>query len=168
MKKRIVMPLYAAVLTLGLAVAPVMASVDPFCPVEVETYTYGPLDELRINKVYPLSIADDPSAIPTEDFERNGRRYYMLDTIGDNSDSEVVTYTVVYGSVAFTRDAGYVGTSGQSGFRPFDIDSFRRDTAPDLLPLFVCVGCAVMAAVIVFCANKAKQGRFKSFYGKKR
>ena len=49
MKKRIVMPLYAAVLTLGLAVVPVMASVDPFRPVEVETYTYGPLDELRIN-----------------------------------------------------------------------------------------------------------------------
>ena len=157
MKKQIVTLLYTAALTLGLALVPVMASVDPFCPVEVETYTYGPLDELHINKVYRLSIADDPSAIPMEDFERNGRNYYMLDMIVDDSDSEVVTYTVVYGSVELTRDAGYVGTSGQFGFQPFDVDFFRKDTDPDLLPLFVCAGCAVMAVAIVFCANKAKQ-----------
>ena len=157
MKKRIVMLLYAAVLTLGLAVAPVMASEDPFCPVEVETYTYGPLDELRINKVYQLTMADDPSCIPTEDFEHNGRRYYLLDMIADNTDSEVVTYTMVYGSVDLFRDEGYAATSGQSGFRPVDADSFRKDTDSDLLPLFVCVSCAVMAAAIVFCANKAKQ-----------
>ena len=168
MKKRIVMLLYASVLTLELAVAPVMASVDPFYPVEVETYTYGPLDELRINKVYQLSVADDPSGIPTEDFERNGRRYYLLDMIADNTDSKVVTYTVVYGSVELTRAEGYASTYGQSGFRPFDADSFRNDTDSDFLPLFICVSCAVMAAAIVFCANKAKQRRLKSFYGKNR
>lgn len=173
MKKQIVMLLYAAVLTLGLAVVPVMASVDPYCPVEVETYTYGPFDELRINKVYRLSVSDDPSTIPTEDFERNGRRYYLLDLIVDNTDSEVVTYTVVYGSVELTRAEGYASTYGQSGFRPFDADSFRDDTDSDLLPLFVCVGCAVMAAAIVFCADKAKQSkakqrRLKSYYGKNR
>ena len=78
MKKQIAMLLYAAVLTLGLAIVPVMASVDPFCPVEVETYTYGSFDELRINKVYRLSVYDDPSGIPTEDFERGGRRYYYF------------------------------------------------------------------------------------------
>ena len=168
LKKRIVRQLYVAVLTLGLAVAPVMASVDPFYPVEVETYTYGPLDELRINKVYRLSVSGDPSAISTEDFERNGRRYYLLDMIADSSDSEVVTYTVVYGSVELTRAEGYASTYGQSGFRPFDADSFRNDTDSDLLPLFVCMGCAVIATAIVFCTNKAKQGRFKSQDGKNR
>ena len=167
MKKRIVLLLYAAVLTLGLAVAPVMASVDPYCPVEVETYTYGPFDELRINKVYRLSVPDDPSAIPTEDFERNGRRYYLLDMIADNTDSEVVTYTVVYGSVELTRAEGYASTY-ESGFRPFDADSFRNDTDSDFLPLFVCVSCAVIATAIVFCTNKAKQGRSKSQNGKNR
>ena len=166
MKKQIDMLLYAAVLTLGLAVAPVIASVDPYCPVEVETYTYGPFDELRINKVYRLYVSDDPSAIPTEDFERNGRRYYLLDMIADNTDSEVVTYTVVYGSVELTRAEGYASTYGQSGFRPFDADSFRNDTDSDLLPLFVCMSCAVIATAIVFCTNKAKQGRSKSQYGK--
>ena len=134
-----------------------MASVYPYCPVEVETYTYGPFDELRINKVYRLHLSDDPSAIPTEDFERNGRRYYLLDMIADNTDSEVVTYTVVYGSVELTRAEGYASTYGQSGFRPFDADSSRNDTDSNLLPLFICVSCAVMAAAIVFCANKAKQ-----------
>ena len=168
LKKRIVMLLHIAVLTLGLTVLPVMASADLPRPVEVETYTYGPLDELRINKVYQLTATDDPSSIPTEDFERNGRRYYFLDMIADNTDGEVVTYTVVYSSVELTRDAEYVGASGQSEFQPFDVDFFRKVTDPDLLPLFVCVGCTVMAVVIEFCANKTKQGRFKSFYGKNR
>ena len=41
----------------------------------------GPLDELRIDKVYQLSQGDDPSGIPTGDFERNGRLYYLLDMV---------------------------------------------------------------------------------------
>ena len=88
MKKRIAMLLYAAVLTLGLAIVPVMALADPFCPVEVETYTYGPFDELRINKVYQLLPTDDPSGIPAEDFELNGRRYYLLGMVVDDTDQE--------------------------------------------------------------------------------
>ena len=50
-------------------------------PVSVEEYTYGPLDELRINKIYQLSLSDDPSGIPTEDFDRNGWHYYLLDMV---------------------------------------------------------------------------------------
>lgn len=166
MKKRTVMLLCAAALTLGLAAAPALASAGPIYPIEEEAYTYGPLDELRINKVYKLSVADDPSCIPTEDFERNGRRYYLLDTIAGNNDGEVVTYTVVFGSVDLTRDEGYAAAHGQSGFRPLDADSFKKGMDPDLLPLFVCMSCAVTAAVIVFCSNKAKQRRFKPRYGK--
>ena len=41
-------------------------------PISVEEYTYGDFDELRIQKVYQLSLSDDPAGIPTEDFERNG------------------------------------------------------------------------------------------------
>ena len=33
----------------------------------------------RINKVYQLSLSDDPSGIPRSDFVRNGRLYYLLD-----------------------------------------------------------------------------------------
>ena len=46
-----------------------------FYPISVEEYTYGEAEEPRINKVYQLSLSDDPSGIPTEDFVRNGRQY---------------------------------------------------------------------------------------------
>ena len=154
MKKRIAMLLYAAVLTLGLTVVPVMASADPFSPVEVETYTYGPFDELRINKVYRLSVSDDPSGIPTEDFEGGGRRYYLLGMVVDDTDSDMITYTAIFGSAELTGS----GASGRFGFRPFDIDSFRNGADSDLLPLFICVGCAVMASVIVLCGIQTKRG----------
>ena len=91
MKKRIVMLLCAAVLTLSLTATPAMASAWPFIPIEVETYTYGPFDEPRVNKVYRLSQSDDPSGIPTEDFERGGRRYYLLDMISANTDHVTVS-----------------------------------------------------------------------------
>ena len=50
-----------------------------YYPISVEEYTSGDLDEPRINKTYQLSLSDDPGLIPTEDFVRNGRRYYLLD-----------------------------------------------------------------------------------------
>ena len=55
-----------------------------FYPISVEEYTYGEAEEPRINKVYQLSLSDDPSGIPTEDFVRNGRRYYLLDMTRKN------------------------------------------------------------------------------------
>ena len=42
-----------------------------FYPISVEEYTYGEAEEPRINKVYQLSLSDDPSGIPTEDFVRS-------------------------------------------------------------------------------------------------
>ena len=106
MKKRIVMLLLTAVLTLSLAMSPVTASVGLFCSIEVEAYTYGPLDEPRVNKVYRLPAADAPSGIPTEDFERGGRRYYLLDMISANTDHETVTYTAAFGSVELAKATG--------------------------------------------------------------
>ena len=65
-----------------------------YYPISVEEYTYGDLDELRINKVYQLSLSDDPSLIPTEDFVRNGRRYYLLDmTRKDEVGVDIQTHT---------------------------------------------------------------------------
>ena len=101
MKKRIVMLLCTAVLTLGLAMAPAMASGGPFYPIKVDEYTYGPLDELRIEKVYQLSLSDDPSGIPTEDFVRGGRHYYLLDMIKEDEvgvDTQDYTDTITVDS----------------------------------------------------------------------
>ncbi|MFQ7749546.1 MAG: hypothetical protein ACLRJV_20615 [Eubacteriales bacterium] len=50
-----------------------------YYPISVEEYTYGEAEEPRINKVYQLSLSDDPSGIPRSDFVRNGRLYYLLD-----------------------------------------------------------------------------------------
>jgi len=52
-----------------------------YYPIKVEEYTSGPLDELRIGKVYQLSLNDDPSGILTENFERGGRLYYLLNMV---------------------------------------------------------------------------------------
>ena len=139
MKKRIATLLCTAVLSLGLTVAPATASAGPFNPIEVETYTYGPFDELHVNKVYQLSVTDDPSGIPTEDFEQGGRRYYLLDMTVASADNETVIYTATFGSAE-------LGQPGQQALYT------ETDTGLGLLLILICAG-AVMAAL---CAIEAK------------
>lgn len=101
MKKRILMLLCAAVLAISIAAPPALAVGGPFYPISVEEYTYGSFEELRINKVYQLSLSDDPDRIPTEDFERNGRRYFLLDMIRENEvgvDTQDYTDTITQDS----------------------------------------------------------------------
>ena len=149
MNKRIAILLCIAVLSLGLTVAPAMASAGPFSPIEVETYTYGPLDELRVNKVYQLSQSDDPSGIPTEDFQQGGRRYYLLDLTIANADNETVTNTAIFGSVELAR------MSGQPGHQALYTET---DTGLGLLLISICAG-AVMTAL---CAIEAKHSPQRS------
>lgn len=95
MRKRILGLFFAFVLTLCMAV-PALAK-ETFYPVSVDEYTAGDFDELRINKVYHLSLSDDPSGIPTDDFVRNGRHYYLLDLIRKDEvgvDTQPYTKTV--------------------------------------------------------------------------
>ena len=98
-----------------------------YYPIKVEEYTAGPLDELRIDKVYQLSLGDDPSGIPTEDFTRNGRLYYLLDMVRKDEvgvDTQTHTETVTLASdtdkmdailqrldaeMEFTTEDGYTG-----------------------------------------------------------
>lgn len=99
-----------------------------YYPIKVEEYTSGPLDEPRIDKVYQLSLGDDPSGIPTGDFERNGRLYYLLDMVRKDEigvDTQTHTETVTMASdtnkmddilqrldaeMEFTSEDGYTGT----------------------------------------------------------
>ena len=157
MKKRIVTLLCTTILTLGLAAAPAMASAGPYSPIEVEAYTYGPLDEPRVNKVYRLSATDDPSRISTEDFVRGNRRYYFLDMIVDNADREVVTYTAVFGSEELTKGELYAGTSDKSGHQALYAGIAGMGNGLDLLPFWVCAGCMAIAAAIELCDIKSKQ-----------
>ena len=70
-----------------------------YYPISVEEYVGGDFDEPRIQKVYQLSLDDDPSLIPTDDFERNGRLYYLLDMtrkdeVGVDTKPHVQTLTI--------------------------------------------------------------------------
>ena len=96
-------------------------------PISVEEYTYGDFDELRIQKVYQLSLSDDPAGIPTEDFERNGYVFHLLDLIRKDEvgvDTQTHTETVTMdsptgelsevlkmldGQKDFTTEDGYTG-----------------------------------------------------------
>ena len=78
----------------AMAAEPEAGQSASYYPISVEEYTYGPLDELRVNKTYQLSLSDDPSLIPPEDFIRNGRRYYLLDmTRKDEVGVDIQTHT---------------------------------------------------------------------------
>lgn len=97
-------------------------------PVEVQEYTAGDLDEPRISKTYELSLTDDPALIPTEDFERSGRTYTLLDIIKENQTEtdtkehiEVITLETDTSDMAeilqllepeleITTEDGYTGT----------------------------------------------------------
>ena len=70
-----------------------------YYPISVDEYIGGDFDEPRIQKVYQLSLDDDPAKIPTEDFVRNGRLYYLLDMtrqdeIGVDTKSYIQTVTL--------------------------------------------------------------------------
>ena len=127
MKRQITMLLCVLFALLSTATLPALAAETQY-PISVEEYTYGPLDEPRINKVYQLSLSDDPSGIPTGDFERNGRHYYLLDlTRQDNVgvDTRLYTETITMdsdtgelsailkkldGAKEATTEDGYAGT----------------------------------------------------------
>ncbi len=51
-------------------------SASHYYPVSVAKYTAGRSSEMRIKKIYQLSLSDDPSGIPTEDFERTATHRY--------------------------------------------------------------------------------------------
>ena len=71
-----------ALVTTGSIPALAAEAADPsqsasYYPIQVEEYLEN--EQPRIRKVYQLSLSEDPSLIPTDDFERDGRLYYLLD-----------------------------------------------------------------------------------------
>lgn len=72
-------------------------------PVEVTEYTEG--HHPRINKVYALSASQDPEAIPTADFVREGHTYTLLDlTRRDLTETDTTAYTEVVTLESKTKD----------------------------------------------------------------
>ena len=88
-----------------------------YYPIKVEEYTSGPLDELRIDKVYQLSQGDDHSGIPTGDFERNGRLYYQMEYTSE--DGYTGTLRLDHTSVQVTTDGYKTSTKSLSATRTY-------------------------------------------------
>ena len=126
MKKRAAMLLCSLSALLSITMLPALAAEQHY-PTSVEEYT-DPLGEPRINKVYQLSLSDDPSGIPTGDFDRNGRHYYLLDLtrqdeVGVDTQTHTETITMdsdtgdlsailnrLDGEMDVTTGDGYTGT----------------------------------------------------------
>ena len=104
--KRASIPILAALMACLLALP---AHAATYYPISVEEYTYGPFDELRIDKVYELSRSDDPADIPTEDFDRNGLHYTLLDVVKtDQADTDTKDYTEVVTLESDTKDMALI------------------------------------------------------------
>lgn len=74
-------------------------------PVSVEEYTAGPFDEPRVSKVYQLSAQDDPSLIPTADFDRGSCHYTLIDLIREErADTDTKQHTEIVTLDSSTRD----------------------------------------------------------------
>lgn len=60
---------------------------------------------IRLEKVYVLSTRDDPAAIPTGDFDREGRHYTLLDVLkNDLSETDAKDYIEVVTLDSSTKD----------------------------------------------------------------
>lgn len=63
----------------------------------------------RLEKVYYLTVRDDPAAIPTDDFDREGRHYTLLDVLKtDMSETDVKDYAEVITLESATKDVGEI------------------------------------------------------------
>ena len=76
-------------------------------PAEVRTSEENGV--IRLEKVYYLSTRDDPAAIPTGDFDREGRHYTLLDVLkNDLSETDTRDYIEVVTLESSTKDMGEI------------------------------------------------------------
>ena len=63
----------------------------------------------RLEKVYYLTLHDDPATIPTVDFDREGRHYTLLDVLkNDLTETDVKDYAEVITLESATKDVGEI------------------------------------------------------------
>ena len=119
-----------AALMMGLLT--VQAHAASFYPVSVEEYTYGPFDELRIDKVYELSRSDDPKDIPTEDFDRGGYHYTLLDVVKtDQAETDTKDHIEVITLETDTKDMALIIQQLELSIEVTTEDGYTGTLAPD-------------------------------------
>lgn len=88
--KRIASRFLAALMV--CAVLPCAAFAAELYPTDIVEYTEG--EHPRLEKIYILAAGDDPAAIPTADFQREGRTYTLLDlTRRDDTKTDAKLHT---------------------------------------------------------------------------
>ena len=121
---------FAAALMVGLLALPVHAA--SFYPVSVEEYTYGPFDELRIDKVYQLSRSDDPKDIPTEEFDRGGYHYVLLDVVKtDQAETDAKDYSETITLETDTKDMAVIIQQLEPSMEVTTEDGYTGTLMPD-------------------------------------
>ena len=76
-------------------------------PAEVRTSEENGM--IRLERIYYLSTRDDPAAIPTEDFDREGRHYTLLDVLkNDLSETDTKDYIETVTLDSATKDMGEI------------------------------------------------------------
>jgi len=99
--KKIASLILTAILACALACPALAAGNGALYPAEIMESTEGGYS--RLEKVYHLTAADDPADIPTEDFEREGYQYTLLDlTRTDQAETDTKYYSE---TVTFDSDS---------------------------------------------------------------
>lgn len=97
-------------------------------------YTYGPFDEIRLDRRYGPSDAGTLDSVPEQNFTRNGTEYYHIATTPEEDGS----YTVTFG----TRPAK---TRTAPSYDPYGI------------PAVLAATCALSAAGALACSVRGKR-----------
>lgn len=86
----------------------------------------------RIEKVYVLSVRDDPAAIPTADFEREGRSYTLLDVIkNDQTETDTKDHIEVVTLATDTKDVAAIIQQLEPALEVTTEDGYTGTLTPD-------------------------------------
>ncbi len=121
-----------AALTLALALCPASALAEPAAVYPAEVRESEENGVHRIEKVYVLSIRDDPAAIPTADFEREGRSYTLLDVIkNDQTETDTKDHIEVVTVNTNTKDMAAIIQQLEPALEVTTEDGYTGTLAPD-------------------------------------
>ncbi len=128
--RRFAPALAALMLTLALCPASALAEPAAVYPAEVRESEENGVH--RIEKVYVLSVRDDPAAIPTADFEREGRSYTLLDVIkNDQTETDTKDHIEVVTVNTDTKDMAAIIQQLEPALEVTTEDGYTGTLAPD-------------------------------------
>lgn len=141
---------FAAVLLFALAVFPgtaLAADADGAEPTQeppppavypAEVRTSEENGMIRLERIYYLSTRDDPAVIPTEDFDREGRHYTLLDILkNDLSETDTKDIIEVVTLESDTKDMGEIIKALEPELELVTEDGYSGILKPDYANIIV-------------------------------